>query len=64
MTLGGIKEGDIVQCDIRGDRFLAFVVDHVTYPARGLGIDPIGNGRSYRSATARQVIGHWRKKTH
>lgn len=60
MTLAGIKEGDVVQADVRGDRFYAVVSEK----DRGeLLVHPIpGNGRSgVRLLTARQVIAHWRR---
>lgn len=59
MKLSGLKEGDIVLCDVRGMRFHAFVQDGATRP---LAVMPLDHKRiSHRSVTARQVIGHWRK---
>lgn len=60
MTLAGIREGDIVRCDIRGDRFLAFVGNLDS--DRMLEVHPLANGRGpLRLVSARQVIDHWRK---
>lgn len=64
MTIGGIRDGDIVQADIRGQRFYGIVTDEVETTRSELAVRPIGNGRERwpRIVTARQVIGHWRKR--
>lgn len=58
-SLRSIKVGDIVKVDIRGT-FLAFVTD--TERPGILGIRPVSAGIGYRTCTARQVVGHWRKR--
>ena len=58
MRLGAVRTGDIVEVDVRGVRFLA----HVEGTEVGaLLIKPLCRGVSYRRATARQVLGHWRR---
>ena len=60
MNTAGIREGDIIQCDIRGDRFYA-----IARSAPAKGVVPIESltGRPIPSmnATSRQVVAHWRK---
>lgn len=62
MTLAGIRGGDIVQADVKGDRFYAIVGG--PGEVRGtLEIHPISNGRGViRIVKARQVVGHWRAR--
>jgi len=58
MTLSGVKADDLVLVSKRGREFLAVVT------ARADGailFEPIDRRISYRQATAREVIGHWRK---
>jgi hypothetical protein len=59
MNLTNIHPGDIVLIDKRGARFHA----HVTDPphAGELAIRPIERGITWRHATARETIAHWRK---
>lgn len=65
MRLSSVQIGDIVECDVRGRRFHAFVVEReAASPSSGapeLAIRPMSSAISYRHVTARQVIGHWRK---
>jgi hypothetical protein len=61
MQLGPVKPDDIVECDVRGDRFLAFAEEQDP-ETRKLRIRsatrrPIPAG----SVTSRQVVGHYRK---
>lgn len=60
MQLGTIREGDIVACDVRGDRFYGLA----TAGASG-GVVTIASltGRPIPATAvkARQVVGHWRK---
>jgi hypothetical protein len=58
MQLSRVKEQDIVLVDIRGQRFYAVVTGKLD---RQLGIDPLLPGYNYRTATARQVRGIYRK---
>lgn len=62
MTIGSVRAGDLIRCDIRGDRFFAIVVT-------GPGADKkvtieSANGRPIPSLVvgARQIVGHWRKR--
>lgn len=57
MKLGPVHEGDIVEVDIQGRRFLARVKGK---DQTGVCIQPIGR-ETWRHATAREVIGHWRR---
>lgn len=58
MTLKGIRAGDILECDIRGDRFFGIVSNlSGEHTKKGeLLLHPISNGRGpVRIVTARQV---------
>lgn len=58
MNTSGIKPGDLVECDIRGQRFVA----KVTEKKQGsLLLDPVVPSVSYRSVKPREVIAHYRK---
>jgi hypothetical protein len=67
MRLTGIKVGDIVHADVRGQRFYAMVeqvdVEPVGAPgARSIQIGSLnGKALGYSRLTARQVLGHWRR---
>lgn len=64
MKMQGVKSGDIVQCDIRGARFLAFYLGrdgamksrHEVQPFK-----PEVYG-AVRLAKTREVIAHWSKR--
>jgi hypothetical protein len=58
MRLGGIRAGDLVQCDVKGRRFHAEVT---AYDDTGLAIRPLERAITYRHVRPRQVIAHWRK---
>jgi hypothetical protein len=58
MNISGVRPGDLVRCDVNGWRFIAEVRDR--RPGE-LEIEPIGSKATYRKATARQVVEHWRK---
>jgi len=59
MRLEGIQDGDIVEVDRLGRRFLAFVAG----PAPGgLLLQPVDRRISYRSCRAREVLRHWAKR--
>jgi len=57
VTTQGIKPGDIVKCDLRGQMFYAVVVTK----GEQLEIEPIDRRITYRHVTARQVVAHYRK---
>jgi hypothetical protein len=60
MSLAGVRQGDIVLCDVRGDRFFARVRGAVAegrLPIESLTGRPIPALR----VSARQVCGHWRR---
>lgn len=60
MELSRIRERDIVEIDRGGRRFLATVMEKETGM---LVVNPLkGENVSYRTATARQVVGHWQRK--
>lgn len=64
MTLGSIYAGDIVQIDKKGRRFLALVEGTQDRERKTgeLAIRPVDRGITYRSASAREVIKHWRRR--
>jgi hypothetical protein len=62
MNVTSVREGDIVECDVRGRRFFALV----TGPPSGSGqrtlpVRPITPSISFRVVSAAQVIGHYRR---
>lgn len=57
-SLNTIQPGDIVEVERQGRRAHALVVGK---GAGELDIHPITPGFTWRTVTARQVIGHWRK---
>lgn len=60
MNLAGVREGDIIQCDIRGDRFYAMArstAKNGVIPIESLTGRPIPS----MNAKSRQVVAHWRK---
>lgn len=60
MRLANVRAGDIVQVDVKGRRFYA-LAEADGAGARELPVRPITPGITYRRATSRQVIAHWRK---
>jgi hypothetical protein len=60
MSLAGIREGDIVFCDVRGDRFYAAARGRA-YEGKVPIVSLTGRPIPALRVTARQVIGHWRK---
>lgn len=66
MQSSNIREGDIIRCNVRGDRFYATVRSPVSYNPtmrkRCLEVASL-TGRPIPSkfVTPRQVIGHWRQ---
>lgn len=58
MQLTSVRPGDIVKVDKKGRRFFA-EVEHKE--KQKLTIDPIQRGISYREASAREVVGHWKQ---
>jgi hypothetical protein len=58
MNMSAISPGDVVAVDVRGHRYYGIA----SHRDRGeLKIVPITNGGTWRSVTARQITGHWRK---
>lgn len=57
MVTGGIKPGDLVKCDVKGRVFYA----EVTAKGDTVEVMPVSPGITYRSVTARQIVGHYRK---
>jgi hypothetical protein len=60
MMVGGIAPGDIVKVDKRGRIFYALVEDNPREEP-GLHIVPLDRRISYRAATGREVVEHYRK---
>jgi hypothetical protein len=59
MTLSAVAAGDIVLADRKGRRFYAIVTERT---ATGLSVQPLDTRITYRTVTAREVIGLWRKR--
>ncbi len=66
MEVAGIRAEDIVECDVRGQKFYALVEKPVhkdeATKRRVLTVKPISPGVSFYTVTPTQVIDHWRKK--
>ena len=58
MTLGTVRDGDIVLCERRDWRFYAIVIAR---HGRELEVEPIDRRVTYRRVKAREVLGIWRK---
>jgi hypothetical protein len=58
MRLQGIQPDDLVQVSIRGRLLHAMVTD---VDGGRLHFRPLCPGAGWRTATAREVVGHWRK---
>ncbi len=56
-------QGDIVRCDVRGQRFWALVVGKVNGGGGKLMVEPLPGARplTYTTITSQQVVGYWRK---
>lgn len=63
MNISSVKGGDIVEVDIRGQKFLAYVeyVTKVKGKQSSLKIIPASKNVTYHSCKANQVIGHYKK---
>ena len=59
MNITPIRPADVVECDVRGRRFLALV--EAKGQAGGLVVQPITHGITYRTVTSRQVVTHFRR---
>jgi hypothetical protein len=58
MTLASVKVDDLVLVSKRGREFLAVVIGRADGRLR---FQPVDRRVSYQQATAREVVGHWRK---
>lgn len=58
MTLGAIRPADLVLIDKRGVLFHAEVVERRNGELR---VRPLDRRITYRAASAREVLAHWRK---
>jgi hypothetical protein len=54
-----IETGDIVEVDKKGRRFMALVIGVET--GGDVRIEPVCRGVSWRSATSRELVRHWKK---
>jgi len=67
MDTSGIKAGDIVKCDVRGQEFFALVsrpiYHNATLAKRVVDVEPLRPGSRLPSTfvTPRQITDHWRK---
>jgi hypothetical protein len=53
-----IEPGDIVEVDKKGRRFLALVLG---FEGDSVRIEPVCKGVSWRTASARELVRHWKK---
>lgn len=65
MNTASIKQGDVVECNVRGEDFMAIVAakgrrEDARLRPRELMVKTICQGRP-RIVTARQVTKHWRR---
>lgn len=63
MRFASIRVGDIVECDVRGSRFLAFVRGKEKGERPGLSrvsVDPMENNVTYYAVKPSQVVRVWR----
>lgn len=58
MRTTSINPGDIVHSEIRGQGFYAKVTDKTD---DGLAVEPLDRRVTFRTVTARQIVGHYRK---
>lgn len=63
MNISSVKPGDIVEVDIRGSKFLAYVEELVKEEGKqsSLKITPSSKNISFYSCKANQVIAHYKK---
>lgn len=59
MRLASVRRGDIVYVDKGGRLFLALVM---AVNDRGVQLEPLTRGVTYRSADAREILGHWARR--
>lgn len=57
MVTQGIKPGDLVKCDVRGQVFYA----EVTGKGEAVEIMPVTKTITFRTVKPRQIIGHYRR---
>lgn len=57
-SLTTIKEGDIIEADVRGRHGYCIVTGKGN---RSLDVRPISPGFTWRTVTSHQVVKHWRK---
>jgi len=68
VNVAGVRTDDIVECDVRGQRFFARVEQPVhkdeSWGKRVVTVAPLNGSRSIptRWATARQIVGHYSKR--
>lgn len=63
MNISSVKAGDVVEVDIRGHKFLAYVDELVKENGKqsSLNITPANKNVSYYSCKANQVTAHFKK---
>jgi hypothetical protein len=63
MNISSVKAGDVVEVDIRGSKFLAYVDELVKESGKqsSLKITPAARNVTYYSCKANQVVGHYKK---
>lgn len=63
MNISSVKPGDIVEVDMRGWKFLAYVDEIIKKEGKQgmLNISPCGKNISWNTCKATQVIAHYKK---
>ena len=59
MRRAPIEIGDIVEVDKKGRRFMALVLG--VDPGGDLRVEPVCRGVSWRAASSREIVRHWKK---
>lgn len=58
MDLTTVTPGDIIEAQVKGRKFLAFVEEK---HYRSLVVNPVQHGVTYRTVKSTQVLGLWKK---
>lgn len=59
MRRAPIEPGDLVEVDKKGRRFIALVI--AVDPGGDVRVEPVCRGVSWRAATSRELVRHWKK---
>jgi hypothetical protein len=61
VNTAGVRDGDVIECDVRGRRFFALVQEKLPAQRGVFRVRPITAGVTYRTVKAVEVIGHYRR---